>query len=757
MNNMESALDPGVLQPAPPPASPAGSPIRESLLDIEGVTCSACVTRVEGALNRVPGVRDASLNLTTRRAFVRWDPDKTRLEDLFAAVARAGYRARVASSRRVLDESQKREKRMALWRLSIAGFAMMQIMMFAIPAYVAEGADLTWDIDKLFKIASLLMTIPVLVFSATPIFRAALNGLRARQPGMDVPVALGISVSFVASLWGTFRGGEVYYDSIAMFVFFLLTGRYFESMALAKAASATESLLQMVPATAARLDGWPASQATSRVPVATLVPGDSIMVATGESIPADATVLAGESDCDESLVTGESLPVSKAKDAKLLAGSLNLSAPLVARVDRAGEDNTLAIIGRMVERAAADKPPWVQAADRIASHFVIVVLSLAAFGAVAWMWIDPDRALWVAVATLVATCPCALSLATPVALSSAINALARRGVLVTRGSAIETLSKATHFVFDKTGTLTSGRMRLARMDLYGDRSRDWCLSVAAALESAMPHPIAHAIAAAGASAGNAPLLDDVRTVPGKGVEARLGNEILRIGSPSFAGELHGLPLPEGEMGDLSVAALASESGWLALMHLEDAPREDARELVSRLKAEGIEVSMLSGDRQAVVDSTAKALGIEHFIAGANPDEKLRYVEALAAKGAIVAMVGDGLNDAPVLGRASVAIVLGSGTALAQSQADLVILNPSLNAVAESRAISLRTVAIIRENIVWAIAYNAVSLPLALSGWLTPWLASLGMSLSSLLVVGNALRLLRDPGRKATRMPASATA
>jgi Cu2+-exporting ATPase len=252
-------------------------------------------------------------------------------------------------------------------------------------------------------------------------------------------------------------------------------------------------------------------------------------------------------------------------------------------------------------------------------------------------------------------------------------------------------------------------------------------------------------------------LDDVRTVPGKGVEARLGNEILRIGSPSFAGELHGLPLPEGEMGDLSVAALASESGWLALMHLEDAPREDARELVSRLKAEGIEVSMLSGDRQAVVASTAKALGIEHFIAGANPDEKLRYVEALAAKGAIVARVGDGLNDAPVLGRASVAIVLGSGTALAQSQADLVILNPSLNAVAESRAISLRTVAIIRENIVWAIAYNAVSLPLALSGWLTPWLASLGMSLSSLLVVGNALRLLRDPGRKATRMPASATA
>jgi Cu2+-exporting ATPase len=703
------------------------------------------VTRVEGALNRLPGVRDASLNLTTRRAFVRWDPDSTRLEDLFAAVAKAGYRARIATSRRVLDDSQRREKRLAIWRLSIAGFAMMQIMMFAIPAYVAEGTDLTWDIDKLFKIASLLLTIPVLVFSAVPIFHAALSGLKARQPGMDVPVALGISVSFAASLWGTFRTGEVYYDSIAMFVFFLLTGRYFESMALAKAASSTESLLQLVPASAARLDSWPASPSSTRVPVATLVPGDTIMVATGESIPSDATVLSGESDCDESLVTGESLPVPKSKGARLLAGALNLSAPLVARVDQASTDNTLAIIGRMVERAAADKPHWVQVADRVASRFVIVVLALAALGAIAWLWIAPERALWVAVATLVATCPCALSLATPVALSSAINALARRGVLVTRGGAIETLSKATHFVFDKTGTLTSGRMRLARIELRGDRSRDWCLSVAAALESAMPHPIAHAIAAAGASSGAAPPLEDIRTVPGKGVEARLGTELLRIGSPSFAGELHGQPLPDGVMGDMSIAALASQSGWLALMHLEDAPREDARELVSRLKTEGIEVSMLSGDHEAVVASAARTLGIEHYVAGARPEDKLRYVEELAAKGTVVAMVGDGLNDAPVLGRASVAIVLGSGTALAQSQADLVVLNPSLIAIAEARALSRRTVQIIRENIVWAIAYNAVSLPLALAGWLTPWLASLGMSVSSLLVVGNALRLLRVPG------------
>jgi Cu2+-exporting ATPase len=751
MQEMESAPAPGVLRP-PPPGSPASTPVRESLLDIEGVTCSACVIRVEGALNRLPGVRDASLNLTTRRAFVRWDPQATRLEDLFAAVAKAGYRARVASSRRVLDESQRREKRLAIWRLSIAGFAMMQIMMFAIPAYIAEGADLTWDIDKLFKIASLLLTVPVLVFSAAPIFRAALNGLKSRQPGMDVPVALGIVVSFLASLWGTFRAGEVYYDSIAMFVFFLLTGRYFESMALAKAAGATESLLQLVPASAARLGNWPASQTATRVPVASLSPGEIIMVATGEAIPSDATVLGGESDCDESLVTGESLPVAKAAGARLLAGSLNLSAPLIARVDQASTGNTLAIIARMVERAAADKPRWVLVADRVASRFVVVVLGLAALGAAAWMWIDPDRALWVAVATLVATCPCALSLATPVALSSAINALARRGVLVTRGGAIEILSKATHFVFDKTGTLTSGRMRLARVDLYGEYSREWCLSVAAALESAMPHPIAHAIAAAGADLEAAPALQDIRTVTGKGVEARMGNALLRIGSLEFAGQLHGRPPPAGAVGSLSVAALASQDGWLALMHLEDAPREDARELISRLKSEGIRVSMLSGDHEAVVAATAAALGIDQFIAGARPEDKLRHVEALAAGGAIVAMVGDGLNDAPVLGMASVAIVLGSGTALAQSQADLVVLNPSLVAIAESRALAKRTVSIIRENITWAIAYNAVSLPLALAGWLTPWLASLGMSLSSLLVVGNALRLLRVQGSPTSSTP-----
>ncbi|MGD9954311.1 MAG: HAD-IC family P-type ATPase, partial [Burkholderiales bacterium] len=442
------------LASSPPPPAPVPAPSEtETLFDVEGVSCAACVTRVESALARLPGVAESSLNLATRRVRIRHAPSTTP-EQLAAVIARAGYRARVPG--RDPMSLRRAEARRALWRLSVAGFAMMQVMMFAFPAYVDTDGSLAWDLERLLNIASLVLTVPVLLFSSGPIFRAAWHGIAARQPGMDVPVALGIAVSFLASLWGTWAGGEVYYDSITMFVFFLLCGRYFEARALAGTVDAADSLAQLLPRRAWRLAG----ESREEIDPSLLVPGDAVAIPSGEAAPADGTVLSGATEFDESFLTGETYPVQKAAGDKVLAGSVNLASPVTVRVDRAPGEALLDLIRAQMDRAASQKPRWAIVADRVASHFVVAVVALAALGAIAWAYIDPSRALWVAVATLVATCPCALSLATPVALTACVNALSRHGVMVTSGRAIEALACATHLVFDKTGTLTTGRMQL---------------------------------------------------------------------------------------------------------------------------------------------------------------------------------------------------------------------------------------------------------------------------------------------------------
>ena len=717
--------------PAPGPA-PAAT---ETVFDVEGVSCAACVTRVESALARLPGVEESSLNLASRRVRIRHSPATSR-EQLAAVIARAGYRARQPG--RDPKSLRRAEERRALWRLSVAGFAMMQIMMLAFPAYLDDDGSMTWDIERLLNIASLVITVPVLLFSSGPIFRAAWHGIAARQPGMDVPVALGIVVSFLASLYGTWSGGVVYYDSITMFVFFLLTGRYFEARALSGTVDAADSLAQLLPQRAWRLDGMERSEIDPSV----LVPGDIVSIPAGEAAPADAAVVSGATEFDESLLTGETYPVQKAPGDKVLAGSINLASPVTARVERAPGEAMLDVIRRQMERAASQKPRWALVADRIATHFVVAIVVLAALGTLVWAWIDPSKAIWVGVSTLVVTCPCALSLATPVALTACVNALSRHGVMVTSGRAIEALACATHLVFDKTGTLTTGRMHLRAVEVLGDLDRNACLLLAASLESALSHPIAHALVKARPAGGTVPEVTQVRTVAGAGVEARTGERLIRVGSPAYCADIAGSPFPCPTDSSEPVAAMAAQGQWLAAFHFEDALRPESRELVSRARAAGCEVVLLSGDRAPVVDRVAAELGIVERIAGASPEEKARRVEEMAARGAVVAMIGDGINDAPVLARAQVSIALASGAALAQSQADFVVANPSLLAIGEAIVLARRTRRIIRQNIAWAIAYNALTLPLALGGFLTPWLASLGMSLSSLLVVANALRLMR---------------
>jgi len=715
---------------------PATESVLETIFDVEGVTCAACVTRVESALARLPGVEESSLNLASRRVRIRHAPGITD-ETLAAVIARAGYRARPPG--RDPKSLRRAEERRALWRMSLAGFVMMQIMMFSVPAYLATDGTMAWDIERLLDIASLVLTVPVLLFSSGPIFRAAWQGLVTRQPGMDLPVALGVVVSFAASVYGTFREGPVYYDSITMFVFFILCGRYFESRALSGTVDAADSLAQLLPRRAWKI----ASGERTETDPATLAPGDLVSIPAGEAAPADAVVVSGRSEFDESLLTGESFPVPKAAGDLMLAGSVNLASPVEARVEREPGWATVDLIRRQMERASAQKPRWALLADRVATAFVAVVIVLAALGALAWMAVDPSKALEVAVATLVVTCPCALSLATPVAVTACVNALSRIGVMVTSGRAIEALASATHVVFDKTGTLTTGRMRLREVHALGTLTRDECLALAAALESALSHPVAHALVAARPAGVTLPKATALRPVAGAGVEAEVDGRTVRVGSPAFCAELSGSPFPLPLDADEPLAAMAWRGAWVAAFRFDDSLRPEARSLVASLRAEGLEVILLSGDRAAVVDRVGDELGVAKRVSGAGPEDKARHVEALAAEGAVVAMIGDGINDAPVLARAQVSLALAGGAALAQSQADLVIANPSLEAIGDSFALAHLTRRIIRQNVAWAIAYNLVMLPLALTAQLTPWAAALGMSISSLLVVGNALRIVRS--------------
>ncbi len=721
----------------------AASHEKEALLLIDGATCAACIWLIEQRLARLPGVLSATLNYATRRARVRWDNRKTALSSILFAVASLGYAAQPYDSNRAEARFQ-RERRVLLWRLFIAGFSMMQVMMYAIPVYIADGA-MTPHIEQLMRVASLILTLPVVLWSAAPFYAGALRDLQARRAGMDVPVSMGIVIAFAASLWAAWIGsGQVYFDSISMFVFLLLGARFLETSAYAKAIEAQEQLVRMVPATAERLVEYPGNVG-ERVAAVVLCPGNFVRVRPGAAIPADGVVVDGESAVDEGLLTGESRPVNKRVGDALTGGAVNLDGILTMRVIRVGEDTVLSGITRLMDRAQTTKPRIAQVADRVAQGFVATLLLLTAVAFSVWWQIDSTRALWVAVSMLVVTCPCALSLATPAALAAATGAAHRAGVLITRGTALETLARATHFVFDKTGTLTTGRMTLVGVRLLGNTTRERCLACAAALESSSEHPAGRALAAA--VPGVYPVAASVRNVAGQGVEGLIGGRLMRIGRPEFVAELNHQPLPGGlddeASGAVVTIAFGDEQGWLALFMLDDTLRHDARDVVQTLSGDGAVVIMLSGDHHARAVRTARELGIEVASGGASPKGKLAQVREFQRQGAIVAMVGDGINDVPVLAQAQVSITLRSGTDLAQSTADIVLMADQLGALVVARRYAKRTLRIIHQNLVWAVLYNAVALPLAMVGLITPVVAAAGMSASSLIVVLNALRLTRS--------------
>lgn len=722
-----------------------------SQVRVEGMHCAACALTVEQALSRVPGVLSVKVSAAAQRASVTWSARQTRPSQWLEAPKAMGYRLVPDLDLAAVTEG-RRQARLMLWRWLVAGFCMMQVMMYAYPGYIAEPGAIPPDIEHLLRWASWVLSMPVLLFSSQPFFASAWRDLSHRSISMDLPVTLGIVITFAISSVATFEpqgwwAGEVYFDSLTMFVFFLLTGRWLELRLRERTAGSLDALMQRLPHSVERRL---ANGSFERVAVRRLRVGDLVRTLPGEAFAADGVLVEGQTHVDESLLTGESRPVLRAAQGAVMAGSYNLSATVLLKVQRLGRDTRYAQIVGLMQQAALDKPRLAQLADRIARPFLWGVL-LAAAGAVLYWWsTDPARGLMAAVAVLVVTCPCALALATPTAMLTSAGALARRGVLVRRLQALEAMQDIDTVVFDKTGTLTESRMGLrqvvptasARLRHLDDTA---LLQLAAALAHHSLHPVSRALVAEAQSLGlpKQPLqVTQVEELAGQGLRARLEGAahlevhgMLRLGSAAFCG----VQATEGE--GMQVF-LADELGGLARFELDEKLRPEAAAVVARLQAVGMEVQLLSGDRSASVQRTAQRLGVTQAHGDCTPQAKLEHLQALQRQGRRVLMVGDGLNDGPVLARAHVSIAVGAAVPLTQAQADLVLPAANLSSIEDLRWQARRTLRVVRENLAWSLVYNVVSVPLALAGAMPAWLAGLGMALSSLLVVLNAARLAK---------------
>ena len=728
----------------------------EATLAVDGIRCAACVWLIERRLTRLPGVQAANLNVATERLYVRWTKAECRPGDILQAVRDVGYAAYPYDAARHGEQLRAAAKTLGR-QLFVAGLSMMQVMMYAVPAYLAEDGTMDASMAGLMRWASLLLTLPAICYSAQPFFKGAWASVRARALGMDVPVALGIGAAFAGSVVATWRGeGEVYFDSATMFIFLLLCSRYLELLARRKAASALERLQHALPDAASRLDAYPASRACTVVPAAALAVGDIILVKPGEAIAADAVIVEGSTALDMSLLTGESAAQRKQAGDAVPGGAINASAAVLLRVSRPARDSTLSDLLKLIERAGSGKPHIAQWADRAASRFVACLLLFALASFAFWCWHDAARAWPIAVAVLVVSCPCALSLATPSALAAATDHLLGRGVLIVQPHVLETLHRATHVVFDKTGTLTLGKPVLRQTDALDAMPRGWCLQVAAALEAGSAHPLARAImdGATMDAANMDPANTDapgwraeaLEEFPGLGLEGSLHGRRYRLGSAAFVAQLAGHAALDGaelEQAGMTPVYLGTDGTWLARLLLSDALRPDAQQVVDYFRAAGKSVVLLSGDQEALTQAVAAELGIGIACGECLPDEKLRFVQDLQANGAVVAMVGDGINDAAVLRAADVSFAMGSGAALAQAHADTVLLSGRLSSVLDAARTAGAAMAVIRQNLAWATLYNLVAIPAAALGYLNPWLSGLGMALSSAVVIANALRLRRN--------------
>ncbi|HHF3059176.1 TPA: heavy metal translocating P-type ATPase [Vibrio diabolicus] len=698
--------------------------VSEVTLSLEGVSCAACAWLIEKQVSNTAGLVSIRVNTTTNRALLAWDNTQVRLSELLSVIHKLGYKAAPFEADKQ-EASYHRMMKQYLYRLGIAGLATMQVMMLAVALYLEVFGDLEPEFKNYFRWVSLIFATPVLLYSALPFYLNAWRSIKGRTLGMDVPVSIALIFAYVASLIATVtEKGEVFFESISMFTFFLLVGRFLEMRARRKAAAASGNLLKLIPAIATTLDG-------EQIPVKTLKVGDRIRVLPGEHIPADGKVISGRIHIDESMLTGESVHVVKREGDAVYAGTLNGDESFELEVMSCKADSMISNIVRLQDEAQHSKPKIAEIADVVARYFVGAILIISAGTWFYWHQTKPDDAFWIMLSVLVATCPCALSLATPTALTCATSRMGNFGILLRKGHVFETLCKINHLVVDKTGTLTKGDIEICDTKVLSDLPKEDCLSLAAALEAHANHPIARSFAS---YANDDFVVYEVQNVIGSGIEGIWNGKVVKIGSAAFV---------QGKESEESHAVYLSVDGeYVASFYYRDPIRKESKAFVQRFADAGIKTTLLTGDSLSNARPVANEIGIDHVVASAKPEDKLAYLKSLD-EDSITMMVGDGINDAPTLAGAHLSVAMGGGTDVAKASADMTLLGDNLEKLLEARLLALRTRKIIRENLAWSLGYNLLILPLAVAGLVAPYIAVVGMSASSIIVVSNSLRLLKE--------------
>lgn len=707
-------------------------------LVIEGISCAACVWLLENHLSKQPGVIKFSVNLTNHRAQLTWQSDAVKLSTLLAEIIRIGYKAHPYHPDKEEQLLAKENKR-SIIRLGVAGIGSMQAMMFAAAIYAAEIAGTGMD-EKyvlLMRWASMVVSTPVILYAAWPFLKNAIRDIKARHLTMDIPVSIAIWGGYIASIWATvFNTGEIYFESVTMFAFFLLIGRFMEMKARQRTGRAGNALLNLIPASAIMVNSQGEEELVS---ANTLKPGDRIRIKPGQTIPADGVIVNGYSSIDESALTGEYMPLSKKMHDRVVGGTINIENPIEVEVSVVGEKSRVSSIVRLLERAQSEKPYVARVADHVARYFVGATLIVATCVFTAWYFIDPSKAFWVTLAVLVVTCPCALSLATPTALTAATGTLRQMGLLITRGHVLESFSKATHIIFDKTGTLTEGKLAVQETHPLNGTSPADALMWGAALEAMSEHPIGRAF-----TPWYCFTAEDITNTVGSGVEGRIQHQRFRIGSPAYVMELSGKEVPDMPDQLRQWILLGNEQGALAWFALDDQIRRETRQAIQNLKSLGLSIEILTGDTSPAVQRIAEKLDIQIVNAGMSPEQKLERINQLQSEGKQTIMVGDGINDIPVLVGAQTSVSMGAATDLAKTNADAVLTNNNLETLAHSISMARKTRRVIKENLAISLGYNIIALPAASMGLVPPYIAAIGMTASSLVVTGNAMRLVRKP-------------
>ena len=713
----------------------------ELLLQVEGIRCAACAWLIRGQLEPRMGIRQVQVDVATGFVRINWLPHKLRLSKIAAILSGIGYRPHLPLAGAETMGRQE-ERRDALKRLGVAGLGMMQVMMYAVGLYAGDAMGISAGSERFLQWISLVVTTPVLVYSGRVFYTGAWRSLRLLRVGMDVPVALAISIAFVMSCINFLLGsGHVYFDSVVMFVFFLSLGRYAELVIRHRNLQTGLALARLLPEWAERVGDGSENGPGEKVPAMDLRTGDRVRVRAGQTFPADGRIIRGGTEVDEALLTGESRPLSKNIGEDVIAGSINRLQTVEVEVSTDPGDSTVSVMGRMLLRSQTHRSRFARLSERYAGWFVAFVLVVAGLTALWWLIHDVAMLFPATLAVLVISCPCALSLATPAAIASSSRALLERGILLTRGVALEVLGGVNTVVLDKTGTLTTGSPTIAGTlinPVRVDHDHAGVLYVAAALETDSSHPVSRAFDSVKT---NRTAVSDVIHHQ-DGVEGRVDDKFYLLGNAALM-RANGIELPDPG----GRVWLADKTGWIARFELDDGLRTGVSDTIAALKARGMDVMILSGDQQQTVALVAERTGIDTWYAEQNPKMKMELLESLQASGKTVLMVGDGINDAPVLSAANVSMTVSGASELANSTADFILTGESLALVETVFATAIQTRKIIRQNLFWALCYNLLAVPVAAAGYILPWMAALGMSLSSLLVVMNSGRLAgrRIPG------------